>query len=102
MKPALLLVDLQGDYLSSVGLLPGAEIVVTGAAKLLAECRRRRIPIVHIWTTVSRKNDTRLLHWKESKRWLCEEGTDGHRTPACSCNRSPAKRSRTNPDTTPF
>ena len=85
MKPALLLVDLQKDYLASPGLLPVADIVTSGAAALLTECRRRHIPIVHIWTTVRRNDDKRLLHWKESNRWLCEEGAAGHCPPITLC-----------------
>jgi len=48
MKPALLLVDLQGDYLAAPGLQPVAGILTTRAAALLDECRRRGVPVIHI------------------------------------------------------
>jgi acyl-CoA reductase-like NAD-dependent aldehyde dehydrogenase/nicotinamidase-related amidase len=82
MKPALLLVDLQGDYLAATGLLPPAAILISGAAALLDDCRKRKIPVIHIWTTVQRRNDQRLPHWKKSNCWQCVAGTAGHKTPA--------------------
>ena len=82
MKPALLLVDLQGDYLKAAGLQPTADLLVSRAAALLNGCRERQIPVIHIWTTVRRDNDRRLPHWKKAHRWHCVAGTDGHKTPA--------------------
>ena len=82
MKPALLLVDLQGDFLGAAGLQPGRESLVRHAAELLQLGRQHRIPVIHIWTTVTREHDQRLLHWQRSNRWLCVAGTDGHQTPA--------------------
>ena len=81
MNPALLLVDLQGDFLDAEGLQPGRAGVVRQATALLSRCRQEQIPVVHIWTTVMRENDQRLLHWKKSNRWLCVAGTNGHQTP---------------------
>ena len=82
MRPALLLVDIQHDYLAADGLQPPADDLTSRASALLNNCRQRRIPVIHIWTTVSRKNDRRLLHWKKTNRWLCVAGTRGHKTPA--------------------
>jgi acyl-CoA reductase-like NAD-dependent aldehyde dehydrogenase/nicotinamidase-related amidase len=81
MKPLLLLVDLQRDYLDSPGLEPAAGRVVERAAELLGACRRRGVPVVHAWTTVRRDDDRRMPHWKRDGRWLCEEGTPGHEPP---------------------
>jgi acyl-CoA reductase-like NAD-dependent aldehyde dehydrogenase/nicotinamidase-related amidase len=81
MKPALLLIDLQRDFLASANLQPAAPALISRAAELLRGCRDRRIPIVHIWTTVTRENDQRLPHWKETNRWMCVAGTPGHETP---------------------
>src|SRR5450432_4759245 len=81
MKPALLLIDLQNDYLAASGLQPTADILISRAAALLDTCRKRQIPVVHIWTTIHRDNDRRLPHWKEKNRWQCVAGTDGHKTP---------------------
>ncbi len=81
MKPALLLVDVQNDYLAADGLAPPAELLISRAAALLAGGRERRIPIIHIWTTIHRDDDRRLPHWKKTDRWQCVAGTDGHKTP---------------------
>jgi acyl-CoA reductase-like NAD-dependent aldehyde dehydrogenase/nicotinamidase-related amidase len=81
MKPALLLVDLQNDYLAATGIQPAADILISRAAALLNGGRSRQIPIIHIWTTIYRDADRRLPHWKKSNRWHCVAGTDGHKTP---------------------
>ncbi len=81
MKPLLLLVDLQRDYLASPGLEPAAGHVVERAAALLEACRERELPVVHAWTTVSRDEDRRMPHWRRDGRWLCEQGTPGHEPP---------------------
>ncbi len=81
MKPALLLIDLQGDYLAASGLQPPAGVVIARTAALLEGCRKLRIPVIHIWTTVHRDNDQRLPHWRQTNRWQCEAGTAGHEPP---------------------
>ena len=81
MKPLLLLVDLQNDYLSSPDLEPAAGAVVQEAARLLQHCRERGVAVAHVWTTVSRDPDNRMPHWKRANLWQCEEGTPGHRPP---------------------
>ena len=81
-KSALLLVDLQGDHLATLQPHLSANVLVARAAALLDGCRVRHIPVIHIWTTVSRSNDRRLPHWKKNNRWHCVAGTDGHKAPA--------------------
>ncbi len=82
MKPALLLVDLQEDYLRSPSLEPSRGALVERAAALLAGCRRRGVPVVHVRTTVYRDDDHRMEHWKRLGRWRCVAGTPGHAAPA--------------------
>ncbi len=80
MKSALLLIDLQQDFLASE--LDGpAPLLVTRAAELLRACRKRKLPIIHVWTTVDREKNIRLPHWRAQNRWLCVAGTPGHQTP---------------------
>jgi alpha-ketoglutaric semialdehyde dehydrogenase len=81
MKPLLILVDLQQDYLKSPHLEPAAGNVVHAAATLLARCREHDMPVAHVWTTISRDPDNRMPHWKRVNIWQCEEGTPGHRPP---------------------
>lgn len=81
MNPVLLLVDLQNDYLGAPGLEPGRGYIVERAAALLHGCRELAMPVIHIWTTVSRNDDRRMPHWKRAGRWICEAGTPGHALP---------------------
>jgi acyl-CoA reductase-like NAD-dependent aldehyde dehydrogenase len=81
MRPLLLLVDLQRDYLASPDLEPAAGPLVRKAGALLQGCREIGVPVAHVWTTVSRDDDRRMPHWKREGRWLCEEGTPGHAPP---------------------
>ena len=82
MKPVILLIDLQNDFLQSSSLEPAAGQVVSGATRLLDGGRGLSIPIVHIWTTITPECDRRMPHWKSMRKWICVEGTRGHATPA--------------------
>ena len=82
MPSALVLIDLQNDYLDSPGLEPAAGAVVERAAALLERWRERGEPVVHVWTTVARGDDRRMPHWRDAGIWRCEQGTPGHATPA--------------------
>ena len=81
MSSALLLVDLQEDYLAAGGLTPPRGEVVAQAARLLTRCRAAGLPVVHVWTTVRREADQRMPHWRRDERWQCLAGTSGHATP---------------------
>jgi acyl-CoA reductase-like NAD-dependent aldehyde dehydrogenase/nicotinamidase-related amidase len=81
MTPLLLLVDLQRDNLANPELEPAAGPVVSRAGALLRACREIGVPVVHVWTTVSRRDDRRMPHWRREGRWRCEEGTPGHAPP---------------------
>jgi acyl-CoA reductase-like NAD-dependent aldehyde dehydrogenase/nicotinamidase-related amidase len=80
MKSALLLIDLQQDFLASE-LQTSASLLIARAAELLRACRQHNIPIIHVWTTVDREKDIRLPHWRAQNRWMCVAGTPGHETP---------------------
>jgi alpha-ketoglutaric semialdehyde dehydrogenase len=81
LKPLLLLVDLQRDYLAAPELEPPAGAIVRRAAHLLEGCRTAGVGVAHAWTTVSREPDDRMPHWRREDRWLCVEGTPGHSPP---------------------
>lgn len=81
MKPALVLVDVQADYLTSAGLQPTSDDLMARLVPLREACRQRRVPVFHVWTTVRRDDDRRLPHWRKADRWPCEAGTPGHATP---------------------
>ena len=80
-RPALLLVDLQRDFLGASGLEPPPGRLIERVSTLLTAWRRDRSPVIHVWTTVKRDPDTRMPHWRRAGRWDCLEGTPGHATP---------------------
>ena len=81
MRPLLLLVDLQNDFLGAPGLEPSAAEVVRGAARLLAGARERGVPVVHAVTSVDPAGGDRMPHWKTLDRWRCVRGTPGASPP---------------------
>lgn len=82
MHAALLLIDLQQDFLNKPNLEPSAGEIVEQATKLLQGCRHYSLPIIHIWTTIFPERDNRMPHWQRANRFLCLEGTPGHAVPA--------------------
>ena len=81
MTRALLLIDLQHDYLNADGLVPGRLELIDHATSLLADFRRSGCPVVHVWTTVRSPSDA-MPHWQEQGRVICREGSEGHASPA--------------------
>lgn len=79
---ALLLIDLQNDYLRASGLLPAAGSIVSSAANALGFFRARGLPIAHCRTAISREDDRRMPHWKRDGRWDCVIGSEGYAPPA--------------------
>jgi len=81
MKPALLLVDLQNDFLATPGLEPPPNEVTERAARLLDGCRELGVPAIHVQTTISPDGHDRMPHWRREDRWQCVAGTPGHEPP---------------------
>ncbi|CAM3854330.1 aldehyde dehydrogenase family protein [Smaragdicoccus niigatensis] len=80
-QTALLLVDLQQDFLSSPTLTPTRGELIDRATTLVDGWRRQGKPVVHVITTVARDDDRRMPHWRAAGVWRCEAGTAGHQTP---------------------
>ena len=81
MRPLLLLVDLQNDFLSAPGLEPARADLIRTTARLLAGARSRGWPVVHAITSVDPAADDRMSHWKTLGRWKCVRGTPGCAAP---------------------
>jgi alpha-ketoglutaric semialdehyde dehydrogenase len=81
MKPVLLLVDLQNDFLRAGDLEPHPARIVAAAADLLNACRTGAVPVVHIRSTVNRSGANRMPHRKKKDDWMCLEGSAGHVCP---------------------
>ena len=78
---ALLLVDLQRDFLERPALTPGAEVVCARAAALLEGFRARRLPIAHAHTLTRPDGSDRMPHWKRLGLHACVEGSRGAAPP---------------------
>src|SRR5438874_881143 len=81
MKPVLLLVDLQNDFLRVGDLEPHPGSIVAAAADLLNVCRTSAVPVIHVWSTVNKSGDNRMPHRKKNDDWMCLEGSAGHACP---------------------
>ena len=57
--PALLLIDLQHDYLNAPTLEPHHGLITAQAGRLLAAARSYEIPVVHVWTTGTKDGENR-------------------------------------------
>jgi acyl-CoA reductase-like NAD-dependent aldehyde dehydrogenase/nicotinamidase-related amidase len=81
LQPALLLVDLQEDFLARPGLVPSSSALIARAAALADACRARGVPVVHVHTRVGPDGSDRMPHWKRQGTWACVEGTPGALAP---------------------
>jgi acyl-CoA reductase-like NAD-dependent aldehyde dehydrogenase/nicotinamidase-related amidase len=80
-RTALLLVDLQSDFLASPGLAPDTETLVARAAALLAAFRERALPIAHAHTVVAADAADAMPHWRRGAASPCREGSPGAAPP---------------------
>lgn len=80
MRPALLLIDAQHDFLATPSLQPGRVELCASLEGLLRECRHAGIPVVHVWTTVD-DHRSPMPHWHEGRARRFHVGAQGHATP---------------------
>ena len=81
-RAALLLVDLQIDFLARPGLVPDRDRLCARAAQLLDAARRRGLAVIHAQTLTRPDGSDRMPHWKRLGRAECVEGTPGAQAPA--------------------
>jgi acyl-CoA reductase-like NAD-dependent aldehyde dehydrogenase/nicotinamidase-related amidase len=79
---ALLLVDLQHDFLDRPALAPDADSLSARAGALLRGFRERRLPVAHAHTVVRADGADRMPHWRRRTTHECVEGTRGASPPA--------------------
>ncbi|HVN83343.1 MAG TPA: aldehyde dehydrogenase family protein [Candidatus Binatia bacterium] len=81
-KVALLLVDLQNDFLARPALTPSADALCQRATTLLRAARRHALPIAHAHTVTRADGADRMPHWQRRGVMECVEGTRGVLPPA--------------------
>ena len=80
-RAALLLVDLQEDFLEREGLVPARESLVERVQCLLAGCRSLDVPVAHVRTRVRADLSDAMPHWRRDGLRACLEGTPGAAPP---------------------
>ncbi|MFN9371017.1 MAG: aldehyde dehydrogenase family protein [Planctomycetaceae bacterium] len=80
MPSALLLIDLQRDFLQGPRLTPHPAALIDAVASLLERFRRSRAPIFHVITSVTTQQ-AGLPHWQSRGLTRCVPGTAGHTAP---------------------
>lgn len=81
MTAALILVDLQRDFLDRPGLAPVEAILVARVRALLQGCRDLGVPVVHVHTVMRPDGSDRMPHWAKNDIVACVDGTPGVRAP---------------------
>lgn len=77
MKPALVLVDVQNDFLARPGLYPGSEHLTVAIGTLLDAFRRASLPVIHVRTTIAADGSDSMPHWQRQGIRHCVRGTTG-------------------------
>jgi acyl-CoA reductase-like NAD-dependent aldehyde dehydrogenase/nicotinamidase-related amidase len=74
---ALLLIDIQEDFLRRPGLLPEAPQFVERISALLEGFRQLGLPVVHAHTRVSADGKDAMPHWRDRGVVACRAGSPG-------------------------
>lgn len=81
MKAALLIIDVQNDYLNRAGLSPSREKLIESIFRLLNFFRSKQLPVFHVHTLIYSDGANRMPHWKRQDIWACIEATGGAQPP---------------------
>jgi len=81
MKAALLLVDLQNDFLARPGLMPSAQEITRQATALLETMRGHNLPVVHVHTRIKPDGSDAMPHWQRNEYLACVAGSSGASSP---------------------
>ena len=76
-RTALLLVDVQRDFLEAPGLFPPRLLLLERWNALIAGCRGQGISVFHARTVVRADGSNRMPHWQRNNDNRCVEGTAG-------------------------
>jgi acyl-CoA reductase-like NAD-dependent aldehyde dehydrogenase len=81
MRKALLLIDLQHDFLNRPGLLPAFSDLTGPIKKVLTHARASDISVAHVRTEVQASGTDRMPHWQKNDVWECVSGSVGAQAP---------------------
>ena len=76
-RHALLLIDVQNDFLDRLSVAGSTMDLVSRIASLLSFCRKQKIPVFHIQTRTNAEGWDRMPHWIKNNYHACIEGTKG-------------------------
>ncbi len=82
---ALLLVDLQEDFISHPDLVPARQDLINAATSLLSWARGQGLPVFHVHTRVRADGSDAMPHWQRRGRLPCTVDSDGVRPPLSLC-----------------
>jgi acyl-CoA reductase-like NAD-dependent aldehyde dehydrogenase/nicotinamidase-related amidase len=80
-RTALVLIDLQNDFLAMPRMEPHPSTIIAGAAQLLREFRVRGLPVIHVRTKTAAVGFGRMPHWEQRDTVACVAGTSGYDAP---------------------
>ncbi len=78
---ALILIDLQEDFLKAGGLEPNRQALVEQTNELLIRARRRGLPVFHVHTIVGPMGEGGMPHWIRNGDRRCRKGSQGASSP---------------------
>ncbi|MEA2686107.1 MAG: alpha-ketoglutaric semialdehyde dehydrogenase, partial [Actinomycetota bacterium] len=81
MTTALVLVDVQRDFLDRPGLVPDRATVCGRLGRLLSGCRALGVPVAHVQTVTRPDGSDRMPHWGAAGVVACVAGTPGAAPP---------------------
>lgn len=81
-RTALILVDMQQDFLCHPALSPDATSLVTAVAALVARARAAEWRVIHVRTLVSADGSDQMPHWRDTEKPRCVDGSPGAAPPA--------------------
>lgn len=81
MQTALLLVDVQQDFLARPGLTPEREVVCQQLADLLQLVRQQGWPVIHVITEMTADGRGAMPHWRNQGVMQCVAGSAGAKAP---------------------
>lgn len=82
MSQALILVDLQNDFLDRPGLYPERDDLTTQIGMLLTAFRAASLPVIHVRTVIAANGTDSMPHWRRKGMRQCVRDSAGSMPPS--------------------